>query len=155
MRNINTYIFEKLRLNKDTNVSSNVQLLLEFFKKIDNKVNTTKVLDAYFITFGITNFDLYFPANEQLNAFIDNCKDFNIKFDDVNFISADDFVENLESQILDEEINLDNAINIEKKYIYYQNGEKNDAWIKIYKGKYPEKGIMIECYKYYIILMAK
>ena len=157
MRNIYTYIFEKLRLNKDFNVSNDCATFIEFLKKIDNEQSTTKALDAYFTSYEITSFDLYFPSEDQLAIFIDDCKKFNITFDNVNLIDSKnfDFTEKLEKEILDEEINLDNCSDIEKKYVFYQNGKKQESWINIYKGKHPEKGIMIECYKYYHLRSIK
>lgn len=157
MRTIVTYISEKLHLNKDTRVNDDVYTLIKFFKNIDNKESTTKILDAYFESSKIRDFDLYFPNDEQLENFIDDCKKFNIKFDDVLFINADnnDFVEKLEREILDDKITLQNCGEIEKEHIFYTNGEDDEAWFKIYKGQHPEKGIMIECFRYYIILIAK
>jgi len=157
MISIDTYIIEKLHINKDIYINNDFAKLINFFKKIDNYQSTTKVLDEYFTSNEITSFDLYFPSDNQLDNFIDDCKKFNIKFDNVNLIDSDnyDFTEKLEKEILDEKINLENATDMEKKYIFYQNDKKDDAWIKIYIGKYPEKGIMIECYRYYIIIMVK
>ena len=154
MINLNTYIIEKLHLNKDTKleISEDCITLKSIVEQYD--IEAGEVIENWAIQNTIKEFLLLFPSNEQIDKFKKIGDRINANFSNIDFINIGVNATNqfkfykYATEIIDENINANNCSNILKKYIVFDNKE-----LSIYIGKYPKKGLEIRIHNELVCLV--